>query len=1521
MTNQQDRWSNQGIPLGQPFKYVSPSTAIFTNTNSSRQNPPVLPPPATLEAGGQPFSPFPNLPALGNRANNSSGHVFTIPSISSNDNRRPSGGQPAPSLQGQTPQGSSQGPHLPHVQGFSSLPQNPPRPSNSIYNITNRDPPEDKVKEEPQPQGQPQQPQQPQQQQPQQAPPHQSLPQTQPASGQKPQGSHDSQRAVLLAPLGPPNQLPQGHLGPASQPQGPLPPGVLNRSSSSSAYRPLNVKDALSYLDQVKIQFYNQADVYNNFLDIMKDFKLQSIDTPGVIDRVSTLFRGHPNLIQGFNTFLPPGYRIECSLDPSDPNPIRVTTPTGTTTRPNMNLPPQQQQQQWNAEQMHPRQLQQFPTDQQQQQQPGAGGQVEFNHAISYVNKIKTRFANQPDIYKQFLEILQTYQREQKPIGEVYEQVTLLFSSSPDLLSDFKQFLPDSGNQPLLGPQRPHDGPALLAQAQPHLQHGDKPPYFPGNNGSQLPPLGNFQPNAGGPMMNGEQQFRAHYEMPPQDMVMQGGAMLHDGLRGRSEQLPYENNYNEEAQYSSMRGEPQPTKTLKNSTPGAPTVLTKNGTKINPSLVPGVPEPVPPTAAVRQSSLLEELGFFDKVKKAIGNKQSYNEFLKFLNLYSQDIIDKATLIERVDFFLGDTHQDLLNWFKQFVGYKEETQHIEDITFKKHQIELSLCKAYGPSYRQLPKVETYMPCSGRDEMCWEVLNDEWVGHPTWASEDSGFISHRKNQYEEILFKIEEERLEFDYHIEANLRTIQTLETIANRIANMTAEQKANFKLPPGLGHTSQTIYKKVIRKVYDRDRGFEVIDALHENPAIAVPVVLKRLKQKDEEWKRAQREWNKVWREMEQKVFYKSLDHLGLTFKQADKKLLTAKQLVSEISTVKVEQQNKRVHPLTPKPQEQLDYTFEDFDVVYDIIKLAEFFISHSSNYSSSDREKLSAFLKYFTGFFFGIPQETIEEALAARSREERGKETETKNVEDNGSHVEQNGSSESTSTKKRNRDPDLLRDVLKKQSKSRKEEKDASSASESEEPDLADEVEKSGELWIRTASSNFSLDDMSREHKRDRFNFFCNTTIYVFFRHFRTLYERLEEVKGLNEEVAKEINARKTPQFAKDLNLVSHQLEEMGVEMVGTKDCYKQVLSLTERLLDGEIEHQWFEESLRQGYRNKAYKCYTIDKVVQALVKHMHTMITDSKTSEMVVLFEQDRKSPASTAKDQILYRMQVRSLMSNEENMFKIVVKEPGNAVTIEFVALDDLTINDHENAEESYNYYVTSYVMSHPTEGVPASKINMPFHKAFIDAVEEEQCEGKAFSDLRVSICENSYRLFFEPGAHDEFTSNSVQQKQKEATSTKEEKVEALEKLLDSEEFGWKANLSNEQADKLNLNFDVLLKKGAAEYKSISKDAEDVEMKDADETTENAEKEDDKAEAESPKQEAEKAEPSKQSDSGTTKANPDTTVDADTTIYHDPNDTTIQQDVNETTNEEVTINAGAEEEAADTTIPEGVTQENPTA
>lgn len=79
--------------------------------------------------------------------------------------------------------------------------------------------------------------------------------------------------------------------------------------------------------------------------------------------------------------------------------------------------------------------------------------------------------------------------------------------------------------------------------------------------------------------------------------------------------------------------------------------------------------------------------------------------------------------------------------------------------------------------------------------------------------------------------------------------------------MGPEERATFRLEEGLGGSNPSVYERVIRKVYGKDQGWEILAALGDNPVVAVPIVLSRLKQKDEEWKRAEREWNKVWREV------------------------------------------------------------------------------------------------------------------------------------------------------------------------------------------------------------------------------------------------------------------------------------------------------------------------------------------------------------------------------------------------------------------------------------------------------------------------------------------------------------------------------------------------------------------------------------------------------------------------------------------------------------------------------------
>lgn len=175
------------------------------------------------------------------------------------------------------------------------------------------------------------------------------------------------------------------------------------------------------------------------------------------------------------------------------------------------------------------------------------------------------------------------------------------------------------------------------------------------------------------------------------------------------------------------------------------------------------------------------------------------------------------------------------------------------------------------------------------------------------------------------------------LEANLATIRALETVQRRLSRMSADEQLRFKLDNTMGGSSEVIHRKAIQRIYG-DKAHDIIDGLHRNPAVSVPIVLKRflvkffislfksepfffsffvwfdygplkavhhslllllslsfrLKMKDEEWREAQRGFNKIWREQNEKYYLKSLDHQGINFKQNDTKVLRSKTLLNEI---------------------------------------------------------------------------------------------------------------------------------------------------------------------------------------------------------------------------------------------------------------------------------------------------------------------------------------------------------------------------------------------------------------------------------------------------------------------------------------------------------------------------------------------------------------------------------------------------------------------------------------------------
>ena len=308
-------------------------------------------------------------------------------------------------------------------------------------------------------------------------------------------------------------------------------------------------------------------------------------------------------------------------------------------------------------------------------------------------------------------------------------------------------------------------------------------------------------------------------------------------------------------------------------------------------------------------------------------------------------------------------------------------------------------------------EVRLATSGRDQLARSVLNDEWVSHPTWASEEAGFVAHKKNSFEEVIHRCEDERHEYQIQLEGLSRTIGILEPLATRLNEMPPEERGSLRLRPDLGGHSRWIYVRTLKKVYGKDAGTEVYQALQDVPAVAVPVVLARLKQKNEEWRRAQREWSHTWRQVDARNFYKSLDHTGINFKQNDKKTITTKAFVGEIESVRAEQelqqqpaheegrfvgeiegvraeQEQRQRQAQEKGRArarpgctrgslgfQLTYSFADSGVLYDALKLVYSYLDHNqAAYSLAERRSVERFLRAFMPLLCMLPPATFNAA-------------------------------------------------------------------------------------------------------------------------------------------------------------------------------------------------------------------------------------------------------------------------------------------------------------------------------------------------------------------------------------------------------------------------------------------------------------------------------------------------------------------------------------------------------------------
>ncbi|XP_017053877.1 uncharacterized protein LOC108096633 isoform X2 [Drosophila ficusphila] len=1425
------------------------------------------------------------------------------------------------------------------------------------------------------------------------------------------------------------------------------------QGQSGNATPRLKVEDALSYLDQVKYQYADQPQIYNNFLDIMKEFKSHCIDTPGVIERVSTLFKGHTELIYGFNMFLPPGYKIEihsdalgCSVPvvsmPSPPgapsstgtvhmltgssplsaghiaikttNAATLTSATGAVaaaaaavaqiqsagavnlmthggaslTQTTIHALQQQatppQSQSPGGGHVHvsvtsspassavvtgqqppgisvsahnvprdysrdreratitptgqvaggaananaaasivvggpptPNSLSELSPHGGAGSGPGAGaaqhnlhhiqqahqsillgetGQqnqpVEFNHAITYVNKIKNRFQNQPAKYKKFLEILHAYQREQKAMKEgsliqgkmlteqeVYTQVAKLFGQDEDLLREFGQFLPDATNH--------QSGQYMSKSASVHNDHGKRPtatlsggahitmssaspapggsPLHLGGGAATIPQIDNSAHAAAiGNLSavntsvsiktynNNQQQqnhvigsglnsttrndvlFEKDFHPSLQQQAHQRGAGVggHHHLAGTpaganigrpgvgasvmvafdkehrnnhhvqkyvghapNANLSHGHNAKKSPSYgltSVIGSMPHMSEnSLDRSSPGInyPTPPLPSGhhgqhnsgsasrrpgdDSLAGHYASGAPPAKRPKPYCRDVSFSEasskctisDAAFFDKVRKALRSPEVYDNFLRCLTLFNQEIVSKTELLGLVSPFLMK-FPDLLRWFTDFLGppsgqaagglidgmplaatqrqgggssnsshdrgssHQSAAEYVQDV-------DLSSCKRLGASYCALPQSTVPKKCSGRTALCREVLNDKWVSFPTWASEDSTFVTSRKTQFEETIYRTEDERFELDLVIEVNSATIRVLENVQKKMSRMSTEELAKFHLDDHLGGTSQTIHQRAIHRIYG-DKSGEIIQGMKKNPSVAVPIVLKRLKVKEEEWREAQKTFNKQWREQNEKYYLKSLDHQAINFKPNDMKALRSKSLFNEIETLydeRHDQDDDAMEPFGP----HLVLPYKDKTILDDAANLLIHHVKRQTGIQKQEKQKIKQIIRQFVPDLFFAPRQPLsdderEDAFpflvddntkmdvdSPLGRTESTSARNAKSTPSEGASPARSNASSSSGTpagiKKETDDPKAGSGPAAAASATTSSSADdatpstssaaaaaaaasSSSASGSEskakdEPNSAHRDEGAGISTAGAVSSPRHTQDSGApggdveikvehpaefanpkllpphahgQHEDESYSlFFANNNWYLFLRLHAILCDRLHvmyeraRLLAIEEERCR-ANRRESTATALRLK----PKPEIQVE-----DYYPTFLDMLKNVLDGNMDSNTFEDTMREMFGIYAYISFTLDKVVSNAVRQLQYCVTERAALDCVELFatEQRRGCTGGLCRDahktferEMSYQRKAESIL-NDENCFKVYIYKIDCRVTIELL------------------------------------------------------------------------------------------------------------------------------------------------------------------------------------------------------------------------------------------------------------------
>lgn len=393
--------------------------------------------------------------------------------------------------------------------------------------------------------------------------------------------------------------------------------------------------------------------------------------------------------------------------------------------------------------------------------------------------------------------------------------------------------------------------------------------------------------------------------------------------------------------------------------------------------------------------------------------------------------------------------------------------------------------------------------------------------------------------------------------------------------------------------------------------------------------------------------------------------MGIHVKGQDKKLFSTKYIVEQIKSYAESQ--KRLKSIQGKvAKSPLDYEFGDEDVILDAARFVVLYVTASTQYNTTESDRIATFVKDFISHFFGISESAVQERVKDIV------------VDSGDDEVEEPAPAELTNGRGRrvNGKKDLRRGVLDKPkggelSRTLKEDSAASGSKEST-PDIGSGVDDAEELpeapddrstpdtvnekWLSKNPTAAAIEGRALEtnefnakpdapFKRQWYNMYCNQSLYVFFTLFKTLYERLKAIKESEQDVADEIARNKAPKPAKALGLIAEKPDQLNDD--GTQTFYSQTLLYVENFIDGTWEETVFQDFLRHYYLKKGWALYTVPDLIKNICRSGSLCAGNDnkdKSPEVWSKFKHNRANEETTYNAEISYRLSITKLVKDSD-------------------------------------------------------------------------------------------------------------------------------------------------------------------------------------------------------------------------------------------------------------------------------------